>query len=225
MKISYKGFLREKVKKEVVTIKPEASFYEAKMLIHDKGIRHLPVTDNKNRLVGIVTDRDIREAGPSGATDLDIHEIHYLLSKLKVSSFMTPKEKLITITPESVFEEAVELMHDHKIGCLPIVEEGKLYGIITETDILANFVEIFGLKQKGARLTIALENEPDAMEGVFQILKKHKARPISILSPSFLVDGKRLLLLRLQPDDFERILDELKKEEIEVLSIGKWPSK
>jgi acetoin utilization protein AcuB len=225
MKISYKGFLREKIKKEVVTIRPETSFYEAKMLIHDKGIRHLPVTDHENRLVGIVTDRDIREAGPSGATDLDIHEIHYLLSKLKVSSFMTPKEKLITITSESVFEEAVELMHDHKIGCLPIVEEGKLYGIITETDILANFVEIFGLKRKGIRLTIALENEPDATEGVFQILKKHQARPISILSPSFLVDGKRLLLLRLQPDDFEKILDELKKENIEVLSIGKWPSK
>jgi acetoin utilization protein AcuB len=225
MKISYKGFFREKIKKEVVTIRPETSFYEAKMLIHDKGIRHLPVTDNKNRLVGIVTDRDIREAGPSGATDLDIHEIHYLLSKLKVSSFMTPKEKLITITPESVFEEAVELMHDHKIGCLPILEEGKLYGIITETDILANFVEIFGLKRKGIRLTIALENEPDATEKVFQILKKHQARPISILSPSFLVDGKRLLLLRLQPDDFERILDELKKENIEVLSIGQWPSK
>jgi acetoin utilization protein AcuB len=225
MKISYKGFFREKIKKEVVTIRPETSFYEAKMLIHDKGIRHLPVTDNKNRLVGIVTDRDIREAGPSGATDLDIHEIHYLLSKLKVSSFMTPKEKLITITPESVFEEAVELMHDHKIGCLPILEEGKLYGIITETDILANFVEIFGLKRKGIRLTIALENEPDATEKVFQILKKHQARPISILSPSFLVEGKRLLLLRLQPDDFERILDELKKENIEVLSIGQWPSK
>jgi acetoin utilization protein AcuB len=225
MKISYKGFFREKVKKEVVTVRPETSFYEAKMLIHDKGIRHLPVTDDKNRLVGIVTDRDIREAGPSGATDLDIHEIHYLLSKMKVSSFMTPKDKLITITPESVFEEAVELMHDFKIGCLPIVEEGELYGIITETDILANFVEIFGLKQRGTRLTIALENEPDAMEEVFQILKRHKATPISILSPSFLVDGKRLLLLRLQPDDFERILDELKKETIEVLSIGKWPSK
>jgi acetoin utilization protein AcuB len=225
MKISYKGFLREKVIKEVVTVRPETSFYEAKMLIHDKGIRHLPVTDHENRLVGIVTDRDIREAGPSGATDLDIHEIHYLLSKLKVSSFMTPKEKLITITPESAFEEAVELMHDHKIGCLPIVEEGKLYGIITDTDILSNVVEIFGLKRKGVRLTMAIENEPSAAEEVFQILKKHKAQPISILSPSFLVDGKRLLLLRLQLNDFENILDELKKENIEVLSMGKWPPK
>ena len=122
MEIQYKGFIREKIQRNPMTIGPDTSFYEARNLIHEKGFRHLPVIDKNNRLVGIVTDRDIREAAPSDATLLSIQELNYLLGKLKVSSFMTPKEKLITITPDTIIEEAVQLMHDHKIGCLPVLE-------------------------------------------------------------------------------------------------------
>ena len=84
MKIHYKGFMREKINRNPITISPEASFYEARALIHDKGIRHLPVVEKDNRLVGIVTDRDIRQAAPSDATLLSVQELHYLLGKLKV---------------------------------------------------------------------------------------------------------------------------------------------
>ena len=149
MKIHYKGFIREKIQKNPVTISPEASFYEARNLIHEKGVRHLPVVDKNNMLVGIVTDRDIRKAAPSDATLLSVQELNYLLGKLKVSSFMTPKDKLITINPDTIIEEAVQLMHDNKIGCLPVLEGGKLYGLFTETDALDHLVDIFGLKQKG----------------------------------------------------------------------------
>ena len=171
MRISYKGFLRERVQRAVITIRPEASFYEANTLIHEKGIRHLPVVDADHRLVGLVTDRDLRAAGPSQASDLSVHELHFVLLKLKVSAFMTPREKLITVSPDVVIEEAVQLMHHHKIGCLPIVEGNQLYGIITEMDILAHFFDIFGLRQKGTRLTIALEDKPGSMIGILQILK------------------------------------------------------
>src|SRR5512136_741142 len=102
MKINYKGFMREKIQRNPVTIGPEASFYEARNLIHEKGVRHLPVVDKNGHLAGIVTDRDIREAAPSDATSLSAHELHYLLGKLKVSGFMTPKEKLVTITPDLI---------------------------------------------------------------------------------------------------------------------------
>ncbi len=122
MKIHYKGFMREKIQKNPITIGPEASFYEARNLIHEKGVRHVPVVDKNNILVGIVTDRDIREAAPSDATLLSVQELNYLLGKLKVSSFMTPKDKLITINPDTIIEEAVQLMHDNKIGCLPVLE-------------------------------------------------------------------------------------------------------
>src|SRR4030043_983403 len=169
MKIQYKGFMREKINRKPVTLGPDASFYEARALIHDKGIRHLPVVEKDNRLVGIVTDRDIREAAPSDATLLSVQELNYLLGKLKVSSFMTPKPKLITITPDTLIEEAVQLMHDNKIGCLPVVEGGKLYGIFTETDALDHLGDIFGVKQKGTRLTIALEDKHGSLLGILEI--------------------------------------------------------
>jgi acetoin utilization protein AcuB len=224
MKISYKGFMREKVQKSPVTIGPEASFYEARNLIHEKGIRHLPVVDKKNSLVGIVTDRDIREAAPSDATLLSVQELNYLLGKLKVSSFMTPKAKLITITPDTLIEEAVQLMHDNKIGCLPIVEGGKLYGIFTETDALDHLVDIFGFKQKGTRLTVALEDKPGSLLGVLEVFKKHNISVISIVTPSFQVEGKRIAAIRIKTEKYKDIVADLEKVGYDVLSIGKWPS-
>jgi acetoin utilization protein AcuB len=224
MKIYYKGFMREKIQKDPVTITPEASFFEARNLIHEKGIRHLPVVDKNHSLVGIVTDRDIREAAPSDATLLSVQELNYLLGKLKVSSFMTPKPKLITITPDTLIEEAVQLMHDNKIGCLPVVEGGKLYGIFTETDALDHLVDIFGFKQKGTRLTIALEDKPGSLLGILEVFKKHNLSVISIVTPSFLVEGKRITAIRIRTEEYKDVVADLEKAGYDVLSIGKWPS-
>lgn len=224
MKIHYKGFMREKIQKNPITISPEASFFEARNLIHEKGVRHLPVVDKNNKLMGIVTDRDIRQASPSDATLLSVQELNYLLGKLKVSGFMTPRSKLITITPDTLIEEAVQLMHDHKIGCLPVVENENLYGIFTETDALDHLVDIFGMKRKGTRLTIALEDKPGTMLGILDILKKHNINIISIVSPSFMVEGKRITAIRLETEDYNNVVKDIEKAGYDVLSIGKWPS-
>jgi acetoin utilization protein AcuB len=224
MKINYRGFIREKIRRNPITIRPDASFFEAQDYLRVKGIRHLPVVDKNDRLVGIVTDRDIREAAPSNATLLSIQELNYLLGKLKVSSFMTPKEKLITITPDTIIEEAVQLMHDNKIGCLPVLEGGKLYGIFTETDALDHLVDVFGSKEKGTRLTVALEDKPGAMLGVFEIFKKHNVNVTSMVSPSFMVEGKRVAAIRIRTEEYEPIAKDLEKAGYTVLSIGKWAS-
>ena len=224
MKINYKGFMRQMIQRNPVTISPDASFSEARSLIHTKGIRHLPVMDKNNRIVGIVTDADIRKAAPSDATTLSIYEINYLLDKLKVSAFMTPRDKLITITPDTLIEEAVQLMRDHKIGCLPVLEGEKLYGIFTETDALDHLVDIFGLKQQGSRLTVAFDDKPGAMLGILEVFKKHEVNVISIISPSFMIDGKRIAAIRIRTEAHESIVKELEKAGYPVLSVGKWPS-
>ncbi len=224
MKIEYKGFLRERIQRKPITVGPDASFFEARNLIHEKGIRHLPVVDKNNKLVGIVTDRDIRQAAPSDATLLSVQELNYLLGKLKVSAFMTPKDKLITITPDALIEEAVQLMYDHKIGCLPVVEGEKLYGIFTETDVLDHFVDIFGFKQKGTRLTLALEDKPGTLLEILQVFKKHNVNVISIITPSFMVEGKRIAAIRIKTENYKEIVKDLEKAGYDVLSIGKWPS-
>ena len=224
MKLEYKGYVRERINRNPVTINSDASFFEARNLIHEKGIRHLLVVDKNNRLVGIVTDRDIRQAAPSDATLLSVQELNYLLGKLKVSSFMTPREKLITMTPDTLIEEAIQLMHDNKIGCLPILEGEKIFGIVTETDMLAFLVDIFGYHQKGSRLTIALEDKPGTMLGILEIFKKHNVNIISIVTPSFIVEGKRIAALRIRTEEYKDLVTELEKANYDVLSIGKWPS-
>jgi acetoin utilization protein AcuB len=224
MKINYKGFMREKIQRNPVTISPDASFFEARALIHEKGIRHLPVVDKGGKVVGIVTRGDIQEAAPSDATSLSIQEINYLLGKLKVSSFMTPRQKLVTITPDTIIEEAVQLMHDNKIGCLPVLEGEKLYGIFTETDALAHLVDVFGLKVKGTRLSIALEDSPGSMLGILEVMKKHNVNIISIVTASFLVEGKRIAVIRIQTEDYQPIIKDLEKTGYPVLSVGKWPA-
>jgi len=126
---------------EVVTVSPGDSFRTAMTLIRQKGIRHLPVVEGK-RLVGIVTDRDLRQASPSAATSLSIHELHYLLEKLTVHHIMT--SQVITVRPEQTVEEAAILLLGHRIGGLPVVRDGELVGIITETDILQAFLQLRG---------------------------------------------------------------------------------
>jgi acetoin utilization protein AcuB len=224
MKTNYKGFMRDMIQRNPVTIGLEASFFDVRNLIHDKGIRHLPVVDKNNRLLGIVTDRDIRKAAPSEATSLSVYELNYLLAHLKVSAFMTPKNKLITITPDTLIEEAVQLMHDNKIGCLPVVEGGKLYGIFTETDALGLLVDLFGFKQKGTRLTIALEDKPGELLKTLEVFKKYKVNVNSLTTPSYRVEGKRLAAIRIKTENYKDLVEDLEEAGCPVISIGKWPS-
>jgi len=150
--------------------------------------------------------------------------LNYLLAHLKVSAFMTPKNKLITITPDTLIEEAVQLMHDNKIGCLPVVEGGKLYGIFTETDALGLLVDLFGFKQKGTRLTIALEDKPGELLKTLEVFKKYKVNVNSLTTPSYRVEGKRLAAIRIKTENYKDLVEDLEEAGCPVISIGKWPS-
>jgi CBS domain-containing protein len=115
-----------------VTIDPHTTLPEANRLMKECNIRRLPVVE-KGTLVGIVTLGDIREASPSNATALSIYELNYLLARLTVGEIMSKEP--ISIAPDTSIEAAARLMLEHKIGCLPVISDGKLIGIITESDI------------------------------------------------------------------------------------------
>jgi len=127
--------------RDLVTVGPDDSFRTAMHLIRQKGIRHLPVVEGK-RLVGIVTDRDLRQAAPSGATSLSIHELHYILEKLTVREIMT--KQVVSVRPDQTVDDAALLLLGHRIGGLPVLRDGELVGIITETDILQAFLQLRG---------------------------------------------------------------------------------
>ena len=121
-----------------ITTSPETPVLEARQLMIDKRIRHLLVTEGP-KLVGIIADRDVRLNLPSPATSLSVWEINYLLARLTVESAMT--KSVVTVGPRRDAREAAQLMLDHKIGALPVVDGGSLVGIVTETDLLRAFVK------------------------------------------------------------------------------------
>ena len=122
-----------------ITTGPHMPVFEARQIMIDKRIRHLLVTEG-SKLLGIVTDRDIRLNLPSPATSLSVWEINYLLARMTVDSVMT--KAVVTVDPRWDVRGAAQLMLDHKIGALPVVDGGgTLVGIITETDLLRAFVK------------------------------------------------------------------------------------
>jgi acetoin utilization protein AcuB len=146
-------FVRDRMSSEPVTVKADTPFQDALKLMRDHRFRRLPVVDRNDRLVGIVSERDLLYASPSPATSLSVWELNYLLSKLEVGEIMT--RDVISTTPDTPIEEAARVIVDERIGGMPVVDADKrVVGVITETDIFKTFVEMFGGGQAGVRLTL-----------------------------------------------------------------------
>jgi acetoin utilization protein AcuB len=141
-----------------VTVSPDMSVNEARSIMDKEKIGHLPVLDKSGKLVGIVTQKDLIKAGPSPATTLDIYEISYLLSKLKVEKVM--ERQVITVHEEEVVEEAARIMADKHIGCLPVLKGSLLVGIITDTDLFHVFINAFGARKGGVRIAVNMPERP-----------------------------------------------------------------
>ena len=143
--------VRERMSHEPITITPDVPVTDALSLMRERKIRRLPVLDSHSKLVGIVSDQDLLYASPSPVSSLSVWEMHYLLGKLKVEEVMT--RKVITVTEDTPLEEAARIMADNKIGGLPVMRDGRLVGIVTETDLFKTFLELLGARQSGVRVT------------------------------------------------------------------------
>jgi len=144
----------DRMKKPVLTITPDIPIHEALNILKHEQIRHIPVLQGE-KLVGIVTNEDLFYASPSPATSLSIWEMNYLISKVTVKEVMT--ENVVTITEDTPIEAAALIMVKHKIGCLPVMRNGELVGIITETDLLKILPELMAINQSGIRATFLLK--------------------------------------------------------------------
>ncbi|MCD6554477.1 MAG: CBS domain-containing protein [Anaerolineae bacterium] len=149
----------ERMSRHPITVTPDVPIDEALKLMRESKVRRLPVVDkkDKHKLVGIVSEKDLLYASPSPATSLSIYELHYLVSKIKVADVMT--KDVITVGEYTPLEEAARIMVDHKIGGLPVVRDGTLVGIITETDLFKIFLELLGAREAGVRLTMLVPEQ------------------------------------------------------------------
>jgi acetoin utilization protein AcuB len=171
--------VKDWMSKDLVTIDADTSIMKASKVMKQNEIQHLPVL-SQGRLAGIVSDRDLKEATPSKATTLDIHEMYHLLDTIKVKSLM-PK-RLFTITPGETVEKAAAVMLKRHISALPVVDaQGTLAGIITKGDIFRAFVSISGIYQGPLAMGLELPDQPGSIKTVTDVIRAHGGRIASIL--------------------------------------------
>lgn len=199
-----------------VSVDENDSMKKAMDLLKERDIRHLPVLKDGEKLVGIVTERDIKQASPSPATALEIREIYYLLDKVKVKQIMTRRP--YTISSTAPIEEAALIMREKRIGCLPVVDGGKLVGILTETDILDAFIEAMGVSGPGYRVELALPNRSGMLFEVLKLLKDFDANIVSVATAPNDEAGRKILILRIEAKNYKVLKAAIKKSGYEILS-------
>ena len=165
---------------DVITVDEDTSMMKASQIMKENNIRRLPVM-RKGKLVGMITDRDIKEASPSKATTLDIHELYYLLSELKIKDLLN--KNLVSVGPEETVEKAAVKMLEHRISGLPVVnDKGKVVGVITQGDIFKVLISLTGIYRGGIQFAFNLEDRPGSIKEVSDVIRKHGGRMVSILT-------------------------------------------
>jgi acetoin utilization protein AcuB len=196
-----------------IVIEETASLSDAINILKKHKIRRLPVM-KKGKLVGIISDRDLKEASPSKVSSLDIWELHYLMSKILVKNIM--KKNVITVSPETTLERAAILMFDNKIGGLPVLDKEKnLVGILTEQDVFKALINITGARFAANRISIIIEDKPGSIKDVMDVMRKHEFKYNSILTTHEGVpEGSREVLIRFQAKEkeLEKILKDLRSK-------------
>ena len=201
--------IRDMMTKNPMTVDSETLVLDAQKIMKENNIRRLPVVD-KGKLVGMITKHDLLEASPSPATSLSIHELNYLLSKMKVKGIMTKNP--LTLTPDTPFEEALRIGQEKKVGSFPIVDKGKVVGIATESDIVRFLTRALGIREEGSRITIeGLGGKLTDLEKIISIANQHQTIILSMISLPRPEKKDWMIVLRLKTSDPDPIVKDFKK--------------
>jgi acetoin utilization protein AcuB len=172
--------IKDWMTRDPITINEDTSMIKAIHIMKEHRFRRLPVVQ-AGRLVGMVTDRDLKEASPSKATTLDVHELYYLLAELQVKEIMTRNP--VSVVDNDTVEHAAQVMLEHTISGLPVVDPGgKLVGIITQSDVFRAFLHITGILQGGVQFALRLEDRPGVLKEVADSLRARGGRMVSLLT-------------------------------------------
>jgi acetoin utilization protein AcuB len=208
--------------KSPIVIDEYTSIMKANQLMKENGIRRIPVVKN-NKIVGIVSDRDIKEAAPSKATSLDVHELYYLLSEIKIKDIMTSNP--ITIKDIDSVEKAAVIMLENKISGLPVIDsESNVIGMITQTDVFKVMISITGIYRGPIQVAVELEDKHGETPDMLNKIRAFGARLVSVLtSYEHVTPGRKEVYVRLRDMDDESIakLSEELKKCYKVLYINK----
>lgn len=204
--------VQEWMTKDVLTISPDTSMMKASRLMKDSKVRRLPVVDDARHVLGIVSDRDIKDASPSKATTLDMHELYYLLSELKVKDIMT-KNPVCARETDSM-EAMALVMAEKRFGGMPVInKDNVIVGIITESDIFKVLATITGVRIGGIQLAFELPTQSGTLRPILDCLRDHGAGVVSVLTSQESSDSSlRRVYIRLRPLDAaaeRKVVDEI----------------
>lgn len=207
--------IEEIMNKQVLTLQPTHTMADAAKLMKERKIRHVPVVDENGKLLGLVTERDLKNALPSSLLkDGDTSLYHRTLDQIMITN-------PIIGHPLDFVEEVALILYEHRIGCLPIVSKGELVGIITGTDLLYTYIEITGATKPSSQMEIRVQDRIGALHEVTKIFANHHASILSVLIyPDSKDDENKILSIRLKIMNPLPIIDELCKEGFDVL----WPN-
>ena len=156
--------IADRMKKNPATATPDMSISEASAKMKAEKVHRLPVLDDEKNLVGVISEKDIMLAAPSPASTLSTYEINYLLSRLKVKNIMSRNP--LTISSGTTIEEAVKLMVENDLSCLPVMDNGYLSGIVSKSDLFKILLEMLGAKHQGIRVEALVEDKVGVVAGL-----------------------------------------------------------
>jgi len=190
----------------VVAVDEDTSLHDARKIMEAHKIRRLPVM-RKGKLVGLVTLRMLLEAAPSPAIALTMHELHYLLAKMTVKQIMVRDPH--TVSSDMPAEEALQLGQDMGYGSFPVVDNGRLVGIITESDIVRVMTRVLGVRVKGKRIDLKVTKQFGNMQRIMAILDDRKAVLLSLMTFMRPKEDDYMIILRIQTKNTDPIVKEL----------------
>lgn len=203
--------------KSPIVVKDDLSLADARELLKNEKIHRLPVVGKKGKLIGIITEKDILYATPSSMTTLDVYEIHTLFAKLKIKETM--KKNVITVSPGTHIEEAARILEDNNIGGLPVVENDLVVGIITESDIFKVFINMFGVREKGYRVTFTVPEVHGELAKIASAISDSGGDIISFINVPGSNITNALAVMKVKSISKEKIEEVIKPLSIEISEI------
>lgn len=210
-------FVGKRMQKDVITLTAENSLRDAGQLIREKKIRHIPIIDSDNNLVGIVTDRDVSKASASDATTLDVYELAYLLEKIKVKDIMTTS--VVSVDPGMPLEQAAKILHDNRYGGLPVVDNGKLVGIFTRNDVLQFLMDSMAVDTPCLRVEVLLPDQPGELARFLGLLGDFHYNINSLITSPERQQNKGIVTIHIATHDLKQIREALEGAGIDIISI------
>ncbi|MGR9049047.1 acetoin utilization AcuB family protein [Halobacillus faecis] len=206
--------VEEIMKEKVITLSPEETIEKALKLLHEHHIRHIPIINEENEVIGIVSDRDVRDASPSiFEKETDHDEL-----KNPIRSIMT--SPVTTVHPLDFVEEVASIFYEQEIACVPVTRDEKLVGIITEKDMLYTLIQLTGTHVQSSQIEVKVINKPGILPQVTQVFGKRKVNISSVLIYPYKPDPKyKIIVVRIQTMNPLPTIEDLKSEGYEVL----WP--